>query len=267
MGFFNFRKGNKIQEKRSNEVVENSTQNCSQQHYSSYLDELALLFENSFSTKSMAISAVFAAIEIISNALAVLPIRIKRTTPNGKEEVLDHPFLRALKNMPLSKYNMVKKMIVDMLVEGNGYAYIERTNDGSVKRIIYCEPGDVQIFWDKYQQELYYTCSVVSNNRIEPINMIHLYKNTNDGFEGVGILSYAKEIINLAGATKSSAYRFFTSGCNVNGVLTYTGSLSDKQKAEIRNNWQQTHSGNQASGVAVLPGGMKYEQTGSSAND
>ena len=97
--------------------------------------------------------------------------------------------------------------------------------------------------------------------------MIHLYKNTNDGFEGVGILSYAKEIINLAGATKSSAYRFFTSGCNVNGVLTYTGSLSDKQKAEIRNNWQQTHSGNQASGVAVLPGGMKYEQTGSSAND
>jgi HK97 family phage portal protein len=144
------------------------------------------------------------------------------------------------------------------MLRGNGFAYIERAGDGTVTGHRYLPSGDVQIHYNKEKKELYYTCNYVSKKRIEPINMIHLLKNTYDGVNGVSTLTYATRSINLSNNTENSANNFFTSGCNLAGILTVQGQLNDKQRDQIRSSWNQAYS-NGGAGLAVLQGNMDYK--------
>ena len=215
---------------------------------------------------SMNISAVFRAVEIISDSVATLPIRIKAV--NEKDEIKSHPLnlVFADKYNVMSKYNFIKLLIQSVILKGNGFAYIERGEDGSVLRLRYLESSDVQIFWDKNKEQLYYTCNVISRKRIEPINIIHLVKNSYDGINGVSVLSYAARSLKLANNTENSANSFFTNGCNLSGVLTVQGQVTDKQREQIRQSWNSAYS-NGGNGLAILQGNMEYKPIQLSAAD
>lgn len=215
---------------------------------------------------SMNISAVFRAVEIISDSVATLPIRVKAV--NEKDEIKSHPLnlVFADKYNVMSKYNFIKLLIQSVILKGNGFAYIERSEDGSVLRLRYLESSDVQIFWDKNKEQLYYTCNVISRKRIEPINMIHLVKNSYDGINGVSVLSYAARSLKLANNTENSANSFFTNGCNLSGVLTVQGQVTDKQREQIRQSWNSAYS-NGGNGLAILQGNMEYKPIQLSAAD
>ena len=215
---------------------------------------------------AMNISAVFRATEIISDSIAVLPIKIKSIT--DKEEISSHPLnlVFADKYNVMSKYNFMKLLIQSVLLKGNGFAYIERYEDGTVDRLRYLESSDVQIHWDKDKEQLYYTCNVVSKKRIEPINMIHLVKNTYDGINGLSVLSYAARSLKLANNTENSANSFFTNGCNLSGVLTVQGQVTDKQREQIRQSWNSAYA-NGGNGLAILQGNMDYKPIQLSAAD
>lgn len=252
MKLFNWNK-DKV-EKRDNDI-----------NYISYGD--ALFFSSIYNQyTSMNISAVYRAVEIISDSIAVLPIKVKQKNKEHQDELDSHPLYFAFENNTLTKFNMMKLLIQSVLLKGNGYAFIERGADGTVTGIRFLESTDVQVHYNKNKQILYYTCGLVSNKKIEPINMIHLLKNTYDGVNGVSVLSYATRAIKLANNTENSANNFFTSGCNLAGVLTVQGQLSDKQRQDIRNGWNQAYS-NGGNGLAVLQGNMEYKPIQLSAAD
>ena len=214
----------------------------------------------------MALSAVFCAIELISNSIASLPIEIKRKTTDGFELIENHPITLAFRNCLMTKFMLIKQVVKDLLISGNGYIYINRANDGTVLGLQYLESTDVNVKYNKKRQELYYTSSFVQGGVIDRMDLIHIYKNSKDGIKGTGLLSFANNIINLSTLTDKQALAFFSSGCAINGILTVNGSLSEKQKQEIRENWRQTHGSNR-NGIAVLPGSMTYQSIGSTAAD
>lgn len=207
---------------------------------------------------AMNVSAVYRAVEIISDSIAMLPIKIKQTDTNHNEELDSHPLNQLFTTNIISKYNLMKLLVQSVLLKGNGYCYIERVTDGTPIRLRYLQSGDVQINYDKVNNKLYYTCSIISKKKIEPCNMIHLLKNTYDGINGVSVLTYAQRSIKLANNTENSANSFFTNGCNLAGVLTVQGQLNDKQRQDIRTSWNQAYS-NGGNGLAVLQGNMEYK--------
>lgn len=207
---------------------------------------------------AMNISAVYRAVEIISDSVAMLPIKIKQIDATHKEELQTHPLNMVFDNNLLSRYNLIKLLIQSVLLKGNGFAYIHRANDGTATALQFLESGDVNIFYNKQKAELYYTCNIISKKKIEPCNMIHLVKNSYDGVNGVSVLSYAARAIKLAGNTENSASSFFTNGCNLSGVLTVQGQLSDKQRSDIRTSWNQAYA-NGGNGLAILQGNMSYQ--------
>lgn len=243
-------------EKRNKEVEERDTTTVN----SPYIFGDALNFSglrNQYS--AMNISAVYRAVEIISDSIAMLPIKIRQLDADHYNELDSHSLNLVMKNAGyLSKYTFIKLMIQSIMLRGNGFAYIERAGDGTVTGLRYLPSGDVQIHYNKEKKELYYTCNYVSKKRIEPINMIHLLKNTYDGVNGVSTLTYATRSINLSNNTENSANNFFTSGCNLAGILTVQGQLNDKQRDQIRSSWNQAYS-NGGAGLAVLQGNMDYK--------
>lgn len=243
-------------EKRNKEVEERDTTTVN----SPYIFGDALNFSglrNQYS--AMNISAVYRAVEIISDSIAMLPIKIRQLDADHYNELDSHSLNLVMKNAGyLSKYTFIKLLIQSIMLRGNGFAYIERAGDGTVTGLRYLPSGDVQIHYNKEKKELYYTCNYVSKKRIEPINMIHLLKNTYDGVNGVSTLTYATRSINLSNNTENSANNFFTSGCNLAGILTVQGQLNDKQRDQIRSSWNQAYS-NGGAGLAVLQGNMDYK--------
>lgn len=238
------------------------------QYVSAYSDGLLFSNNNSQSNSAMAISAVYRATELISDNIAILPIKIKDIDKEHIAEVTEHSLLSIFKNKSgnvMSKYTLIKMLIQSTILYGNGFAYIKRDKDGNVTDIQFLNSNDVVVNYDKYNNKLYYTCTLLKK-RIEPINMIHLVKNSYDGVNGKSIISYASRAIQNAHNTENQALSFYNSGCNLAGVLTVQGQLSDMQKEQIRNSWNQAYSSNGA-GLAVLQGNMTYQPIQVSASD
>ena len=246
MKLFNWRK--KDEEKRDDTL-----------NYVSYTTASALPFTNLANTyTAMNISAVYRAVEIISDSVAILPINIKNVEQEHSETIETHPLTFVFKNNTISKYNFIKLLITSVMLRGNGFAYIKRGADGTAIGLQFLLNEDVTISYNRQKNELYYLCNLVSKKKIEPCNMIHLIKNSDDGVNGISILAYARRAIKLSGNTENAANSFFTNGCNLSGVLTVQGQLNDKQRNDIRASWNQAYS-NGGNGLAILQGNMDYK--------
>lgn len=211
---------------------------------------------------STSLSAFFAAMELISNSVAQLPIKVKRFG----EQDLNHPLNFLFKNTLISKFTFIKQMICDIILKGNAFAYIERAADGTPVNLVYCEPSSVNIFYQQNKQELYYTIPFCRKGKIEPIDVIHLYKNSNDGVRGRSLVSYANAVLQLSKATDKAASKYYSSGCALQGALTIKGSRKNS-KEQARQAFSETHNGQNGSGLVILDDDMTYTPLSSNAND
>ena len=184
---------------------------------------------------ALSLSAVYSAVELISNSIALLPIQVKFKDDKGDPQVnSDHELNLAFNNNDMSKYMIIKMMVADMLLFGNGYALIERSG-GHVTGIRYLESNDVQVQWDKYKNKLYYTCNTVAGKVIQPENILHIYKNSRDGHTGIGILKYAARTIDLANYTENSSLDYFAKGLNVTGIVHAKQPMNKMQAQQALN--------------------------------
>ena len=219
------------------------------------------------SIPAVSLSAVFAAIEIISNSIAELPLNVKTKEDNKTTIVKNHPLYNVFDSCLLTKYMLVKMLVVDMLLYGNGFAYIERSQDGTPINLVYCPHGTVSIQYNEQSRNLYYLIPSLRKGRIEPIDVIHILKNSYNGVEGKGILAYANRTIKLANYTEKAALDYFSSGMHVAGILTTNSPrLTEEQRNSIRNSWNQAH-GKNGTGMAVLESGMSYQAVSSNSKD
>lgn len=209
------------------------------------------------------ISAVFAAIELISNSVAELPIVVKKEKEVDKGHPINFLFDSALQG----KFNLMKQLVFDMIIHGSGLCYIKRAQDGTPTGLVYCEHGSYNVFYNQTSQSLQFAIPFLKKSKVNPDDVIYLYKNSQNGVEGKSILAYAKKIFDLCKYTDSAASDWFANGMNLSGILKVTGNPSTEEIEKIRFNWKKLHSGDGASGLAILKQNMDYQPIGTNATD
>lgn len=217
-----------------------------------------LLFGNLFQNgNSLTLSAVYRCVELISDSVAILPIDIE--TKDGKY-LPNHQLYQVFDNRDniLDKYTFIKMLIQSVLLKGNGFAFINRHQDGSVKSLRFLESGDVTINYNKETGKLYYTAPLISKKWIEPVNMIHLKKFSYDGVNGISVLSFASNSVKNSKNTEQSASDFFSNGRNLAGILKVNSPLTPQQTKDIKTAWNETYTNN-GQGIAVLQGNMDFQ--------
>lgn len=210
------------------------------------------------SNNPMGISAVYAAVSLISNTIAAIPIQVRKKDSDGYQETIhDHYILPLLdhNDNDITRFEMIKYTIQSLLLKGNGFIYVERNNIGRAVGLRWLPSDCVSIIYNQLKNELYYVCPLVSKKRIEPVNMLHFKINSLDGINGKSVISYATRSLKNANATENSAVNFYDSGCNLNGIIKVNGSLTPQQKSDIRQSWRESMDGQ---GLAVLQGNMDY---------
>lgn len=230
-----------------------------------YVDESSStttpIFGNYANGSASSLAAYFAAKELICNSVAQLPFRVKRNNETDYNHSLNFIF----RNTLLSKFNFMKMLMSDIIDYGNAYAYIKRGNDGTPTGLIYCEHGTCMEHYNQRTQDLYYTIPFLRKGKIEPINVLHFYKNSRNGIEGISLMNYASDVVNISQNTDRAAMNYYKNGCAINGALTIKGSRRNN-KEEARQAFQEAH-GPSGSGLIILDDSTEYTPMSSSAND
>lgn len=215
--------------------------------------------------KALLLSTVYRCVEVISDSVAQLPLEPYKIDSNGfKMKFKSHPTYRLLNAEPnnrMTRFTFVKTLIVSTLLKGNGYAYIERDNQGNATALHYIPSELVTIIPPMtLKDNITYTVTGLSNI-IEACNMIHILNFSYDGITGISTLAHAKNTLGLSADSEAHASGFFKGGANLAGILKVQSNLTSKQKTDLKTSWQTAFSPStgQPNGVAVLEGNMDFQ--------
>lgn len=214
----------------------------------------ALFFNYYDNGAAMGLSTVFAAVDMISNSMAELPIVIKTNKDEINNKISSHPIIKLFDTAQINKFLLIKQVYVDMLLYGNGYIYIRRDQALKPIELVYLNCKTISINYTEQTNKLVYLYTGNIKNipsKIYKEDILHFYKNSYDGIHGLGVLNYASRSIMLSNYTEEAAKDYFGSGCSVKGILKFNEQVLDVNKDEIRQNWAQVHGGSNGSGLAV----------------
>lgn len=218
---------------------------------------------------SMQMTAVYACVRILSEAIAGLPLHLYRYKEDGgKEKAIDHPLYLLLHDEPnpeMSSFVFRETLMTHLLLWGNAYAQIIRNGKGEVIALYPLMPNKMTVDRDEKGQ-LYYTYSRSNEEaktmdgsevKLSPSDVLHIPGLGFDGLVGYSPIAMAKNAIGMAIACEEYGAKFFANGAAPSGVLEHPGTIKDP--AKVRESWNSTFGGSANSGkVAVLEEGMKY---------
>lgn len=218
---------------------------------------------------AMQMTAVYACVRILSEAVAGLPLHLYRYKEDGgKEKAIDHSLYHLLHDEPnkeMSSFIFRETLMTHLLLWGNAYAQIIRNGKGEIIALYPLMPNKMKV--DRGEDgEIYYIYSRSTDEAntkedstvvLTPREVLHIPGLGFDGLVGYSPIAMAKNAIGLAIATEEYGAKFFANGAAPSGVLEHPGTIKDP--ARLRENWNSTFGGSANSGkVAVLEEGMKY---------
>lgn len=227
-------------------------------------------------SKPMLLSTVYRCVDLISDSVAVLPLKTYELDSDGfKKEAKNHPAYYVLDMEPnedMTRYVFFKTIMASVLLTGNGYAYIERDRNLNVSQLIYLPTSQVSIVWIQDKRGIMRKRYQVVGFKelVEPRDMIHVLNFSYDGVIGVSTLEHARQTLDISTSAEEHAAGFFKSGASVAGILTVeSGRLDKKQKDQIYQTWEERTNPvtGHPNGIAVLEGNMKYQPISISPRD
>ena len=237
MSFFDFFKNKEVREEPTPQPT--YTQALEHQSYCDVVQrqtDFIKLLRDKLKYDPLSISTVFACMNIISNNLAKIPWELKRD-----KEVINPIYLDTLlEESNLTSFMFIKQMILDVLRDGDGYAYINRDKAGKPISLRYLRHDQVIPFYNEQTDRLLYQIPILrKRSYIEPINVLHFIMNSKDGIEGRGVIQFAHNTVELSGYTDKAATEYFKNGMACEGIIKSAANLTDKARNQIRKGWKK----------------------------
>jgi len=222
---------------------------------------------------AMQMTAVYACVRILSEAIAGLPLHLYRyNDEGGKEKATDHTLYRLLHDEPnpeMTSFVFRETLMTHLLLWGNAYAQIIRNGKGEVIALYPLMPSRMTVDRDK-DGHLFYQYQMSNEDAptmksgmvvLDPSEVLHVPGLGFDGIVGYSPIAMAKNAIGMAIACEEYGAKFFANGAAPSGVLEYPTTLNDPDK--LRTAWQSQFGGSGNAGkTPVLENGLHYVPIG-----
>jgi HK97 family phage portal protein len=212
-------------------------------------------------SSSMTLSAVYAAVRVISETVASLPLHVYEREGQGRRRLDEHPVALLLEKPNPYQTSFVWKQFLQASdsFHGNAYCIIERNAAGQPIKLTPVHPDKVAI--KMRDGEKYFHVDKVGV--FADYEMLHLMGLSFSGIEGISVMEAAREAIGMGLAAQQFGGEFFGNGANLGGVITHPAKLTPDSMQRLKDSWRRNYQGNDKShGTAVLEEGMKYERIG-----
>ncbi len=220
---------------------------------------------------AMQMTAVYACVRILSEAVASLPLHLYRyNDTGGKEKALAHPLYGILHDEPnpeMSAFSFRETLMTHLLLWGNGYAQVIRNGRGEVLALYPLMPDRMTVDRDA-KGRIFYEYSRSDGDarmmggkstvRLAPSDVLHIPGLGFDGLVGYSPIAMAKQAIGMGLACDEYGAAFFQNGAQPGGVLEHPGVVKDPKR--VRDSWNAIYQGSaNAHRIAVLEEGMAYK--------
>ena len=219
---------------------------------------------------AMQITAVYACVRILSEAVAGLPLHLYQYDKDGRKTkaIQDNLYwlLHDEPNPEMTSFVFRETMMAHLLLSGNAYAQIIRNGRGDVTALYPLMPDQMNVLRNMNTGQItyQYTRSVddakVNGNMVvnlTPEEVLHIPGLGFNGLIGFSPIAMAKNAVGMAMATEEYGSKFFANGAQPQGVLEHPGTIKNPER--LRETWQSTYGGSgRANKIAVLEEGLKY---------
>lgn len=229
---------------------------------------------------AMGLSAVYACINILSDNVAKLPLepyvydeqtdsRVKAVTGRFSDV---YKLLCYEPNANVTRYDLLKSLMVDCLTTGNGYIHIRQRDDrGIASELVRWSPNDVAIVTGEDRNTIKDYYNVRLGVVAEASDVIHVRNFPGEDALGVSTLSYARRTLGISVASERQVESVLQrGGTNLGILVSKSPALTTQQRDEIHREWAANFDArytNSGSNVAVLSSDLSYQNISISPED
>ena len=210
---------------------------------------------------SIQVSAVYACVRVIAEAIASLPLGIYEETKEGTHKATEHPMYHLLHDEPnpeMTSFVLRETMLTHLLLWGNSYSQIIRNGRNGILSLYPLLPDHMDVDRDS-KGNLIYTYSNQNGEQVKlrPEDVLHIPGLSFDGIVGYSPIALERNAIGLGIAAEEYGSRFFQNGARPSGILTHPNTVKDP--ARLRANWNAAYGGSSTgSKVAILEENMHF---------
>jgi len=219
---------------------------------------------------AMAVSAVYAAVRILSETVASLPLKLYENKGDSRQ-VANHPLNNLLGISANGEQTAMEAREFQMTclgLRGNAYSQIVRNGAGNIVEINPLNTAFMHLDRDA-NGKLVFDYQERGNARVYKTGEIWRVAGLSiNGVTGASPIALAKESIGVSIATESHAARLFSNGAQASGVLEFEKTLSPEQIQNLRTQFASNYQGHKnAHKPMILESGMKWNSIGMNSDD
>jgi len=206
-------------------------------------------------------TAVWAAIRILSESVAQLPLTIIEKDKQGnKDQASTHQLFNLLHRQPnpqMTTYTLIQKCMIDLLTRGNSYVYIKRNGGARPVELIPLIAKEVKVV--ENEGEIFY--EIDQGGIVDSSEILHFKVMSADGIVGMSPVDVGANAIGYGLALEKYGNSYFGNGAKVSGVLSTERHLSDEAITRLKVSFQENYTNiADANKTMVLEEGLKFQQ-------
>ncbi len=210
--------------------------------------------------KALQIPEVAACTNLISNVIAGLPIKLYKEQDGNAIEVNNDKRVKLLNDDTgdiMDGFQFKKALIEDYLLDGKGYAYINKYRN-DVKSLHYVDSKHISVIkgTDPIKKDVKL---LVNGKEYENYQFISLTRKTKDGVTGKGIVEENRAILSLAYNSLLYEENNIKTGGIKKGVIKSGKKLDKDALDQLKRSWNQLYSNNTENCI-ILNEGLDYKE-------
>lgn len=234
-----------------------------------FADVLQGLANNKTITRQSALSipVVAKSVNWIASAIAGLPIKMYKRTNKGYVEVYDDYRLPLLNNYSgncMTANDLKTQILTDLLLEGNGYAYISKKGN-KIEKLSYI-PTTKMTYTESVDNINKVVNIWIDGHQVQDYNVFRLVNNSKNGVSGVGFISDCQDLLSTILSSLRYENNSISSGVR-RGFLKSKAKLDEDKMKELKNAWRRLTNTTDQTDVLVLNAGIEFEDASNTATE
>lgn len=225
---------------------------------------------------AMKLAAVWQAVSMISGDIAKLHLECFKLDEQGtKIPDMKHPSYSLVRwdaNDETPAFQFWRTMMVNVLIWGNSYAYIDRNGRGDPIGLYSMLPD--RTCPKRINGRLVYETETSQRSgepwlrTIPAQDVLHIRGMSADGVSGLDLIEYARNAYGTALATEQFQAKYFKNGIRSGGILMLPREMTEKARNKVEEGFSKTYAGQDNwFKTVILRDGAKWENTQSSLRE
>lgn len=214
-------------------------------------------------SRSMAcnVATLEGCVELISNTIAMIPIKLYKKENGAIREIEDDIRLKFLNDDTgdtLTAFDFKKALIQDYLLVGNGYAYINKQGT-KIKSLHYVKAEELSI--NRNVDPIFKDYDILVNGKTyKPYQFLKVLRSSRDGSTGTGIIESNPILLSVAYNSLRYENILAKTGGNKKGFINSEKLLDQAAIDILKEQWNKMYSGNSQNCV-VLNKGLTFQES------